>query len=70
MKVNAKLEVIVRTEVDTSYIPGDDITVVWQLMFVGDELVQRSLVGWYYGEADPAITPQYASLPLTAQYID
>lgn len=70
MKVNAKLEVIVRTEIDTSYIPGDDITIVWQIMFVGDELIQRTLAGWYYGEADPAVTAQYANLPLTAQYID
>lgn len=68
MLVNAKLEVSVRTEITTSYIHADDITIVWQDMFVGDELVQRILTGWYYGSSDIELTAQYADMPLIAQY--
>ena len=70
MKCNARTEVIVRTEIHTSYIPTDDVTVIWQNLIVGDECVQRALIGWYCGEEDPATTAQYAHMPLIGQYID
>lgn len=70
MFVNQLAQVIVRTEFHTSYVPADDVTIVWQNLLVGDELVQRQLVGWYCGEPDPAVTKQYTNMPLTAQFTD
>ena len=63
------------TDIETSYIPSDDITIVWQDMYkytdgVGDELIQRNLVGWYCGEPDFNTTASYANAPLTANYVD
>lgn len=70
MYCNVKSEVIVRAEVYTSYVPAEDVTIVWQTLFVGDECVQRALIGWYCGEEDPVITKQYANMPLIGQYLD
>ena len=63
------------TDIETSYIPDEDITIVWQDMYKyteneGDELIQRNLIGWYCGEPDRNITAMYNTAPLTANYID
>lgn len=70
MYCNVKSEVIVRAEVYTSYVPAEDVTIVWQILLVGDECAQRALVGWYCGEEDPELTKQYANMPLIGQYLD
>ena len=70
MLVNSKANVIVRAEIHTSYIPTEDVTVVWQTLIVGDECVQRALIGWYCGEEDPEVTKQYSNMPLIGQYLD
>ena len=57
-----------RYETYTSYIPAEDITVVWQDMWYKDECIQRSLIGFYYGEPDNKTTPDYSNMPLTAQF--
>lgn len=44
-----------------SYIPEEDVTIVWQDLIVDDECVQTSLVGWYHGEPDDAILEKYYS---------
>lgn len=56
------------TEVTTSYIPGDDITIIWQDMFLNGEHVQRSLIGWHYGETSEVEIKEYGNMPLTAQF--
>jgi len=61
-------------EFETSYIHDLDITVVWQNMYMytegeGDEHIQRALVGWYHGEPDDKVTPDYANMPLIGQYL-
>ena len=63
------------TEIETSYIHGDGVTIVWQNMYkyiegIGDELIQRNLVGWYHGEPDDNTTPHYSNAPLTANFVD
>ena len=68
-------DVKIYTEIETSYIPSDDITIVWQNMYKyvegeGDELIQRNLVGWYHGEPDDNTTPHYSNAPLTACFVD
>ena len=63
------------TDIETSYIPSEDITIVWQNMYKyvegeGDELIQRNLIGWYHGEPDDHTTPHYSNAPLTAYFVD
>lgn len=58
----------VTAEITTNYIPDEDITIVWQLMYVGDENIQRTLVGWYHGEPDEESTKQFSHLNVMAQY--
>lgn len=60
----------VKTEVYTSYVPGDDITIIWQDLSVDGECVQHALIGWYCGEPDPSATKNYSNMPLIGQYID
>ena len=45
----------ITTEITTNYIPGEDITIVWQLLYVDDENIQRTTVGWYHGEPDESL---------------
>lgn len=63
------------TEIRTSYIPDEDITIVWQDMYKyadghGDELIQTTIVGWYCGEPDEKTTKSYSCSNLIGQYID
>lgn len=52
----------------TTYIRSEDITIVWQDMWFEDECIQRSLVGFYYGEPDARSTADFSNMPLTAQF--
>lgn len=58
----------VRYEFYTTYLPTEDITVVWQDLIVDNECIQRSLVGFYYGEPDEQSTENFSNMPLTAQF--
>lgn len=58
-----------RTEFSTDYIPGEDITIVWQHLYFGDEYVQRTVVGWYHGEPDEASTKTFSHLGVMGQYL-
>lgn len=63
------------TELETSYIPDLDITVVWQNMYmyvegVGDDFLQRALIGWYHGRPDEHATATYGINALIANYVD
>jgi hypothetical protein len=51
-----------------TYIPTEDITVVWQDVWFEDDCIQRSLVGFYYGEPDESSTADFSNMPLTAQF--
>ena len=59
----------ITTEITTNYIPGEDITIVWQLLYVGKENIQRTLVGWYHGEPDEESTMTFSHLGVMAQYL-
>ena len=59
----------VHTELHTNYIYEEDVTIVWQYMFVGEECIQRALVGWYHGSPDEQSTEQFSRLGVMAQYI-
>lgn len=61
-------EYTTRTMTCTTYLAEDDITVVWQLLFLNDEPVQRALTGWYYGRPDEKLTKEYSKMPLIAQF--
>lgn len=58
-----------RYDVYVSYIPQEDITVVWQDVWFEDTCFQRSLVGFYYGEPDERSTQDFSNMPLTAQLL-
>lgn len=64
----------VKTEFHTSYIPNEDITIIWQDMYVLShgkviDHIQRECVGWHYGEPCPEDDKHYSNMPLTAQFI-
>ena len=71
MPVTATIETIVdiRTELYATYVPCEDVTVVWQHMYVGEEFIQRIIVGWYCGEPDAESTEQFSHLSIMGQYI-
>ena len=70
MNVKTSVNVAVCAEFHATYVHDEDVTIVWQNLIVGDECVQRALVGWYCGEPDPVVTAQYANMPLIGQYLD
>lgn len=59
----------VRTEVATSYLPSEDVTVIWKYMYIDDECLTRTIVGFYHGEPDDKATEMFSSQPLTAEYL-
>lgn len=62
------------TETYTSYLPAEDVTIVWQDIFITDgkttDCIQHALVGWYCGEPDEHATAQYGISTLNANYVD
>ena len=71
MNVKATIETTteVRTEFHVTYILTEDATIVWQYLFVGDECIQRTIVGWYHGDPDERSTEMFSRLGVMAQYI-
>lgn len=71
MSITATVEttVEVRTELHTSYILEEDATIVWQYLYVGEECIQRTIVGWYHGSHDERSTNMFSHLGVMAQYI-
>lgn len=71
MRIAATVETTaeVRTELYATYIQVEDITVVWQHMYVGGEFIQRLIVGWYCGEPNERDTEQFSHLGILGQYI-
>lgn len=59
----------VTTEIVTNYIPNEDITVVWQLLYIDGENIQRTTVGWYHGEPDEKSTKDFSHLGVMGQYL-
>ncbi len=59
----------IRTEITTDYIPGEDITIVWQHLYNGDEHFQRTIVGWYHGEPEEGSTKAFSHLGVMGQYL-
>jgi len=68
-KIVTEVTTEVTTEITTCYIHEEDITIVWQLLYVGEVLVQRTLVGWYHGSPDEHGTEMFSRLGVMAQYL-
>lgn len=68
------METKIYTEIHTSYIPEDDITIIWQDMYRTDgnttDCIQRVVIGWYYGEPDERCTADFSDSALIANYVD
>lgn len=58
----------IRTKIETSYLPSDDITIIWKDTYVCDECAQRALVGFHYGETDEKTTETFSFNPLIASF--
>lgn len=58
----------VRTKIETSYLPSDDITIIWKDTYVCDECIQRALVGFHYGETDAKTTETFSFNSLIASF--
>ena len=71
MSVTAAIEtsVEVRTEIHASYDITEDATVVWQYLFVGEECIQRTIVGWYHGDPTEEGTERFSHLGVMSQYL-
>jgi hypothetical protein len=70
-----KQVVKIYTEINTSYIPDEDTTIIWQDMYKytegeGDELIQRAVIGWYHGAPEDRYTDYFSKSSLIANYID
>lgn len=59
----------IKSEITTDYIPGEDITIVWQHLYNGDEHFQRTIVGWYHGEPEEGSTKAFSHLGVMGQYL-
>ena len=60
--------IAVSTEITTTYLPSEDVTVIWQHVYICRDTLQRAIIGWYYGEPNDAIVQQYSNMPLIAQF--
>ena len=60
--------IAVSTEITTTYLPSEDVTVIWQHVYICRETLQRAIIGWYYGEPNDAIVQRYSNMPLIAQF--
>lgn len=47
-------------EVYTTYIQGEDKTIVWHNVYFNGNLVSCELAGWYCGEPDDKSTAEYS----------
>lgn len=68
-KATIETTVEVRTEFHVTYTLAEDATIVWQYLFVGEECIQRTIVGWYSGDPDEHATEQFSHLGVMAQYL-
>ena len=64
------VDVNIELTLDISYIPNEDITIVWQFMYIGNRVAQRTIVGWYHGEPNSEDTKRYANGNITSYYLD
>jgi hypothetical protein len=51
-----------------TYIPSEDVTIIWRDLYVGDNIAETSIVGWYHGEPHDDATATFSSNSLTARY--
>lgn len=56
-------------ETYTTYIAGEDKTIIWYNTYFNGELLSSEVVGWYYGEPDAEATKRYGSSNLTAYFV-
>ncbi len=59
----------IHIKTETSYLPSDDITIVWNDLYVCGECIQRSLAGWHYGETDEKTTETFSFNPTIANFL-
>lgn len=59
----------ITTEISTNYLPSEDITIIWKHRYVCDECIDRTIVGFYYGEPDAKSTETFSLQTLTAEFL-
>lgn len=55
-------------EYRTVYLHSEDITLVFQDLYLNGQQIQCTLTGFYYGEPDDKATEDFSVMPLTAQF--
>ena len=68
-KSHVAAEVPIKTELEVDYLPNRDVTILWQNLYVGDDIVQTCIVGFYHGCPDDRATAAFNMQPLIAQYM-
>jgi hypothetical protein len=58
----------IHEEIYTTYVHDEDITVIWQNVYYCGDLLQKSLIGFYYGQPDERNTKDFSDMPHTAQF--
>jgi len=51
-----------------TYIPSEDVSIIWRDLYVGDYIAETSIVGWYHGEPHDDATATFNFNSLTARY--
>lgn len=59
----------ITTEITTTYLPSEDVTVIWKHAYIYDECISRTIVGFYYGEPDEKSTETFSFQSLTAEFL-
>lgn len=54
------MNVGLKENVWTSYLRGDDRTIVWKTLYLDGDIIQESLVGWYFGEPSDETTKEFS----------
>ena len=55
-------------DIDATYIPGEDKTMVWRKLYLNGECIVEELTGWYHGEPNQKTTEEYSYSKHTAYF--
>ena len=59
----------ITTEVFSTYLPGEDKTLVWRYLYVNGNVLVEELAGWYHGEPNEQSTKDFSGPTNTAYFI-
>jgi hypothetical protein len=60
---------LITEKVYTTYVEGEDKTIVWHELYFNGNLISTELTGWYCGEPNAETTSQYDKSNNTGYYL-